>query len=107
VAKAIVGADMVAPDLINVDVLSALRRLEQAGVLASSRAGQAIIDLRTAPLRRYPTLRLLDDVWRLRVNVSAYDATYVALAQAMRCPLVTTDARLARAPRLGISVIVA
>ena len=104
--RAVTGAEMVAPDLLNVEVISTLRRLEQIGTISASRAAQAINDLVRAPLRRLPTRSLISDMWSLRANVSAYDACYVALARALRCPLVTGDARLARAPGLGITALV-
>ena len=97
---------MVAPDLLNVEVLSVVRRLEQNGIISAARAVQAITDLGRAPVRRVPTRSLLTAMWVLRANVSAYDACYVALAQALSCPLVTADARLARAPGLGITTLV-
>jgi predicted nucleic acid-binding protein len=104
--RAVSGAEMVAPDLLNVEVLSTLRRLEQLGAINAGRAAQAISDLVRAPLRRLPTRSLVADMWSVRANVSAYDACYVALARALRCPLVTGDARLARAPGLGITTLV-
>lgn len=105
VRQAVSGADMVAPDLINVEVLSTLRRLERLGTVTSVRASQAVEDLGVAPLRCWSTLTLLDIVWRLRFNVSAYDACYIALARSLRCALVTSDARLSRMPGLGVPVI--
>lgn len=96
---------MVAPDLINVEVLSVLRRLLRAGKIDGRRADQSLVDLFTAPLRRLPTLPLLASAWRWRDNLSAYDACYVALSEALACPLITGDARLARAP-LPIHVII-
>ena len=56
-------------------------------------------------MRRFPTLPLLPGAWTLRANVSAYDACYVALARDLRCPLVTRDLRLSRAPGLGVPLI--
>lgn len=104
VVQTITGADMMAPDLINVEVLSTLRRLEQAGALTASRAVQAISDLQVAPVRRYPTFALLGGIWALHYNLSAYDACYVALARALGCSLVTADARLSRAPDPGVRI---
>ena len=97
---------MVAPDLLNVEVLSVLRKLEQQGALNAARATQASTDLARAPLRRVPTLPFVSDVWALRANLTPYDACYVAVARALNCSLVTADARLARAPGLGISIVV-
>ena len=97
---------MVAPDLLNAEVLSVVRKLEQNGTLSAARATQASINLARAPLRRVPTLPFVTAVWALRANLTPYDACYVAVARALSCPLVTADARLARAPGLGLSVVV-
>jgi predicted nucleic acid-binding protein len=105
VAQATAGMDMVAPDLLNAEVLSVLRRLEQRAALTSARAALAVTDLMTAPIRRLSTLPLITDIWLLRANVSPYDACYVALARALGCALVTADARLVRVPNLGIVVM--
>ena len=56
-------------------------------------------------MRRFPTLPLLPEAWTLRANVTPYDACYVALARNLRCPLVTGDRRLARAPGLGVPLV--
>ena len=56
-------------------------------------------------MRRLPTLPLLPGAWTLRANVTAYDACYVALARELRCPLVTADLKLSRAPGLGVPLI--
>jgi predicted nucleic acid-binding protein len=96
---------MVAPDLINPEALSALRRLERAGTLSRARAGQAVADLIDAPVRRVLTARLIEAAWTVRANLSPYDACYVALARALDCALITADARLAAAPRLGVRVL--
>lgn len=97
---------MVAPDLITVEALSTLRRLLHQSFVTQDRADEAVADLIAAPIRRLPTLPLGEAIWRLRANFSAYDACYVALAQALGCTLITADARLARAPRLPVSVVV-
>jgi predicted nucleic acid-binding protein len=103
-SAAILGAigesKMVAPDLVTAEVLSTLRRLVRQDAMTSTRAYEAVSDLVTAPLRRLPTLPLATEMWRLCRNLSAYDACYVALAAALECPLVSADARLARAPEL-------
>ena len=96
---------MVAPDVINPEVLWALRRRERNGELLAVRARQAVEDLLDAPVRRFSTLPLLPTVWQMRANVTSYDACYVALARDLRCPLVTADRKLSRAPGLGIPLI--
>jgi len=91
VAQAVGATEMVAPDLVNPEVLSILRRLERTGALAASQAVQAVDDLMDAPVRRFSTLPLLAEAWTLRANVSAADACYVVLARILRCPLVTSS----------------
>jgi predicted nucleic acid-binding protein len=89
-----------APHLVDVEVLSALRRLVSSGEATGERAGEAIADLLDLPIERYPHDILVPRVWQLRENFSAYDASYVALAEALAdepVPLLTADARLARA----------
>jgi predicted nucleic acid-binding protein len=105
VAQAVGATDMVAPDVVNPDVLSILRRLERTGSLPAREAVQAVDDLMDAPVRRFSTLPLLAEAWMLRANVSAADACYVVLARILRCPLVTADRKLSRAPGLGVPLI--
>jgi predicted nucleic acid-binding protein len=69
VAQAVGATDMVAPDVVNPEVLSALRRLERRGTLTAQRAVQAVDDLMDAPVRRFSTLPLLAEAWTLRANV--------------------------------------
>jgi predicted nucleic acid-binding protein len=105
VLQAVGHTEMVAPDGINPEVLSALRRLERIGELPAGRARQAVDDLLDAAVRRLPTLPLLPEAWTLRANVTSYDACNVALARELRCPLITGDLRLSRAPGLGVPLI--
>ena len=105
VDQAIGATDMVAPDVVNLEVLSALRRLERTGKLSAQRANQAVDDLVTAAVRRFATLPLLPGAWTLRANVTASDACYVALARDLGCALVTGDPRLSRAPKLGVPLV--
>jgi predicted nucleic acid-binding protein len=97
--------DLVAQDVVNPEVLSALLRLERIGTLTARRAVEAVDDLVDAPVRRFSTLPLLAEAWTLRANVSAADACYVVLARILRCPLVTADRKLSRAPGLGVSML--
>jgi len=87
-----------APHLLDLEVAQVLRRYVRAGHLSSVRALQALRDLLQLDLARYPHEPLLSRVWALRQNLTAYDAAYVALAEALRAPLLTLDARLAAAP---------
>lgn len=90
--------DLVAPELIDLEFASALRRLARQGVVEADRAVLTLRDLAEMPIVRSPHLPLLDRIWELRDNLSAYDAAYVALAELMQCELLTADRRLARAP---------
>ena len=87
-----------APHLIDVESTHALRRLVAVGELSSDRASDARSDVAHLQIMRYPHGALLDRTWELRHNLSVYDGVYVALAELLRAPLVTCDARLASAP---------
>jgi predicted nucleic acid-binding protein len=84
-----------APHLADVEVTQGLRRLVRAGEVSPARAAEAIADLADLDLHRHPHLDLLMRAWKLRENVTAYDAMYVALAEALDAPLVTCDRPLA------------
>ena len=75
-----------------------LRRLVAQGLLSVDRAGDARTDYADLAILRYPHLPFLDRIWELRANLTASDAAFVALSEALGAPLVTTDARLAAAP---------
>ena len=92
------GERLAAPQLIDVEVLSAWRRMHASGDLDERRAKLAIADLRSLRVDRVPHLPLLDRCWDLRANFTAYDAIYVALAEAMAVALLTADSALANAP---------
>ena len=95
------------PHLVDVEVTHGLRRLVRAGEVSPDRAAEAIADLADLDLHRHPHLDLLTRAWKLRENVTAYDAIYVALAEALDAPMVTCDAALSRVPgrRARIEVI--
>jgi predicted nucleic acid-binding protein len=93
-----------APELIDAEVLSVLRRLVLAGKLQDCAALQALTVAHQLGLRRYVSRALWRRAWELRLNLSAYDALYVALAEQLQVPLLTADARLARAPGLHCCV---
>jgi predicted nucleic acid-binding protein len=105
IAGVVAGAELVAPDVINPEVMQSLRSLERGGKLGGDRATRAITALTHSAIKRVPTTGLITDAWSLRANVSAYDACYVALALALDCPLLTTDAPLRRAPSLGVTFL--
>ncbi len=89
------------PHLADVEVTQALRRLVREGEIDTRSARSALSDLRALDLERHAHEPLLDRVWALRENLTAYDAVYVALAEALETTLLTCDVRLARAPGLG------
>jgi len=86
-----------APHLLDVEVAQVLRRFAAQGEMTAERGSEALVDLADLPLTRYPHGPLLERVWDLRHSVSAYDAVYLALAEALDAPLVSSDGRLARA----------
>jgi predicted nucleic acid-binding protein len=100
------GEQLVAPELIDLEVVSTLRRAARAGRLDERRSAQALTDLTAIPLRRVPHLSLLARVWELRDNLSAYDASYVALAEALDALLVTADGRIKRASSINCEIAV-
>lgn len=81
-----------------------LRRHASHGRLTPQQADAAIADLLAFPVTVYPTGPLLRRVWELRQNVTAYDACYIALAEAVGYPLITADRRLASAPGIRCAV---
>ena len=85
-----------APHLVDTEVLHALRRWVRAGELTAERAQEALTDLAALPMARHPHAPLSQRVWSLRERLSAYDATYVALAEGLDATLLTADGRLAR-----------
>ena len=90
--------DLVAPQLIDLEVISVFRKQLSAGHLDQRRARLALDDLLDLPMQRAPHAPLLLRCWELRDNVSVYDAAYVALAEALGTALLTGDRRLAGAP---------
>ena len=89
-----------APHLLDVEVASSLRRGVASGVLSPQRARDALDDLQAMRIVRHPHLPFLDRVWELRDDFSAYDACYLALAEALDATLLTCDAAL-RSARLS------
>ncbi len=86
-----------APHLLDLEVTQVLRRYNLSGDLESSRASEALQDFLDLPIERYPHDLFLNRIWQMRHNVTAYDAAYIALAEAVDAVLLTTNARLAAA----------
>lgn len=86
-----------APDLVDVETVAVLRKRWLAKTISARRFALAVDDLEAMAIDRYPTLRFMRRAYELRDNVTAYDASYIALAEVLGCELVTGDARLARA----------
>jgi predicted nucleic acid-binding protein len=93
--RIIEDGDLHAPHLIDTEVLHALRRLTLNRELSEERAADTRTEFAELAVTRYPHQPLSDRVWELRHNLTAYDATFIALAEALDAPLVTCDARLA------------
>jgi len=91
------GQPAAAPHLLDVEVAQVLRRYEATGRLDATRGRDALADLADFPLTRYPHDLLLPRIWELRATLTAYDAAYVALAEALGATLVTRDERVAGA----------
>ena len=106
-ARLLQDVDHAAPSVIDVEVVSAIRRDQHLGRLDLTAAAQAVEDLRDWPGERFGHQPLLGRVWELRGSLRTWDAFYVALAEVMQATLVTSDSRLARAsgPRCVIDVL--
>jgi predicted nucleic acid-binding protein len=90
--------DLHAPHLMDTELLHALRGMGIRREISDERAADALSDFAELALVRYPHQPLNDRVWELRHNLTAYDATFIALAEVLAAPLITCDARLASAP---------
>ena len=86
------------PHLADSEIVHALRGTVRSRDLAAADAEKALATWARLGMERVPIVGLLERIWELRENLTAYDATYVAVAEALGVPLVTADARLARAP---------
>lgn len=97
------GDTLHAPHLLDVEIAQALRRLVRTNQLSPDRAAEALADLAGIPISRHSHFLLLSRIWSLRHNFTAYDAAYLALAEALKAPLVTCD-RALKTVRGGIKV---
>ena len=89
-----------APHLIDLEVLQALRRFVRLRSLLPVRASEALVDFADLRIERYGHLVLANRIWQLRDSATAYDAAYLALAEALPATLLTCDAALAKVPRI-------
>ena len=92
------GETLHTPHLIDLEVAQVLRRYASTGQVEAERCRAALDDLADLPLNRYPHDFLVPRIWELRDNLTAYDAAYVALAEALGAPLLTCDRKLAASP---------
>ena len=97
-------ANLHAPHLIDIEIISAVRQLQVGERIKARRATDALADLSDLALIRHPHWPFTERIWELRSNLTPYDAVYVALAEALGCPFVTGDRRIARAPGIGCAV---
>jgi predicted nucleic acid-binding protein len=104
--ESLAGEQLHAPHLVDSEVASGLRRHVASNHIAADEAWAALDAWRRLGLTRYPMHGLLERVWELRDNLSAYDAGYVALAESLGCSLVTADVRISRAPGIRCPITV-
>lgn len=107
-ARELLGREQLhAPHLVDVEVASALRRGALSGTWTAAKGARTLTTWSRLGVTRYGTHTLLPRIWQLRDNLTAYDAAYVALAEALDCPLVTADGRLGRSTgaRCTITVV--
>ena len=96
--------NLCAPHLLDLEIAQVLRRYCASGDMSPERGQNALDDLKDMPITRYPHDIFLSRIWDRRNNITAYDAAYVALAEALPAPLFTCDKRLASAPLNDVSI---
>lgn len=104
-ARQLIGTERLhSPHLIDSEIASGLRRLVQRNQLSAADGWNVLRTWRRLAVTRYPAHGLFERMWEMRENFSAYDATYVALAETLDCALVTADARLGRASQAQCAI---
>ena len=106
VANAVAGARLLAPSLVMFEASNIIRRHELAGLVSADQAAQAHGDLLDLSIEQWPYDLLGARVWELRANLTAYDASYVAVAELSNAPLVTLDRRISCAPNLRCTITI-
>lgn len=99
-AEQLTGAELLAPDLLMFEAANVIRRQELSGLVSAGQAAQAHRDLLDLAIEQWPYELLAQRIWELRANLSAYDGSYVALAELTGATLVTLDRRIGGAPQL-------
>jgi len=99
------AASLHCPHLVDSEVVQALRSLVLRGQLSPDRALDALSDFVALPIIRYPAVELIPRMWQLRDSLTAYDATFVALAETLDCPLVTCDARVSNGQHAAVTEV--
>jgi predicted nucleic acid-binding protein len=98
------SAPLAAPSILDLDVLQTIRKQVLAGALTPRAGDEAVNRFKRLPIARHPHAALIDRVWALRANLTAYDAAYVALAERLRLSLLTADAAFTTAPGIRCAV---
>ena len=104
VTEALTGAHLIAPSLVTFETANIIRRHELAGLIGTDQAAQASADLLDLAIEYWPYEALAGRMWELRLNLSSYDASYVAAAEVTGSTLVTLDRRIGRAPDLRCAI---
>lgn len=102
---ALAQGELWAPTIIDLEVMSALWRLVRTGEISDAEAERALRLSRSAPIRRIGDEAIAAEAWTLRASVRISDAFYIATARLLDADLVTSDARLSRAPALGVTIV--
>lgn len=100
------GHELAAPQILDLEVMSVYRRHARSGKITEAEADRAVKRLGELPVERFPHSQLTGRIWELRHNVTPYDASYIALAEALNVPLWTRDQRLANAPGIRCLTVV-
>lgn len=103
-ADRLVDEDLAAPHLVDAEVTAALRGLVLGADIDASAGRAGLADYGALEIDRHPHGPLLERVWALRNNLTAYDGLYIALAESLGVPLVTLDRRLATVPGIRATV---